>query len=304
MEKHRKGPRPRPLPPALPEACATLIDGLRDLKHRSGLTLAELADVTAISKSSWERYLNGKQFPPRHAVEALRLAVRSSDAGILERWERAEAVWSGREPDITVPGGIPAASAGNVSTESALRAPVPGRSPGPAPRRTRRPVHALLLAASEKITEHPAATAIGVFLASALMLVPAALYHESHDADPAARALPPICRLTSCAGRDPRTTACEDPMTLASHTATDGTRLELRLSPRCQAGWIRARPTHTGFRVEISSPGQRSRGTTATQRASPQDLVTTPMIAAPRPSRLQACYYASADRPARECFSP
>ncbi|MFF8908082.1 helix-turn-helix domain-containing protein [Streptomyces olivaceoviridis] len=303
MKKYAKGTRPRPLPPTLPEACASLIEGLRDLKDRSGLTLAELAELTAISKSSWERYLNGKQFPPRHAVEALRLAVRSSDAGILARWARAEAVWSGRDLDITAPGEVFPASAGYVSSKAALRAPGPIAEP--VPRQTPGPVHALLLAASEKIGAHPVVTVIGVFLASAMMIVPAALYHTSHNTAPASTApLPPICRLTSCAGRDPRTTACEDPKTLASYTATDGTRLELRLSPRCQAGWIRARPTHDGFRIEISSPGQRSRSNTATRRSTIEDLVTTPMIAAPQPSRLRACYYASADRSGRECFNP
>lgn len=70
MVKEPKATRWRALPPALPEACASLVVGLRELKDRSGLTLAELADLTALSKSSWERYLNGKQFPPRHAVEA------------------------------------------------------------------------------------------------------------------------------------------------------------------------------------------------------------------------------------------
>ncbi|MET8771407.1 helix-turn-helix domain-containing protein [Streptomyces sp. NPDC004658] len=302
MKKYPKGTRPRPLPPTLPEACASLIDGLRDLKDRSGLTLAELADLTAISKSSWERYLNGKQFPPRHAVDALCLAVRSPDTDILERWVRAEAVWSGRDLDNTAPREILPAATGNASSRAALSGA--GPVPGPAPRQTPGPVRALLLAASERITEHPAATVIGVLLASAMMIVPAALYHRSHNALPASQALPPICRLKSCAGRDPRTTACEDPRTLASYTATDGTRLELRLSPRCQAGWIRARPTHAGFRIEISSPGQRSFSNTATRRAPVEDLVTTPMIAAPQPSRLRACYYASADRPGRECFAP
>ncbi|MCZ1006251.1 helix-turn-helix domain-containing protein [Streptomyces lydicus] len=33
--------------------------------------MAALAERTAYSKSSWERYLNGKQLAPRQAVEAL-----------------------------------------------------------------------------------------------------------------------------------------------------------------------------------------------------------------------------------------
>ncbi|TFV33894.1 DUF2690 domain-containing protein [Streptomyces sp. T1317-0309] len=62
-------------------------------------------------------------------------------------------------------------------------------------------------------------------------------YHpRSYKTGPAATR-PPICRLRSCEGRDPLTTACEDPVTVGSRTAADGTRLEIRLSPSCQAGW-------------------------------------------------------------------
>ncbi|MFJ9931113.1 helix-turn-helix domain-containing protein [Streptomyces misionensis] len=296
MVKEPKATRWRALPPALPEACASLVVGLRELKDRSGLTLAELADLTALSKSSWERYLNGKQFPPRHAVEALCLVVRSPDAGLVDRWTRAEAVWSEREQDVALPRGVLPASTGHTPDEP--------QAPGPAPRRWVRPVRGFLLTASERITKRPFVTALGVSLASAAMIVPAALYHVSHQTVPEPHALPPICRLKSCAGRDPRTTACEDPETLASHTAADGTRLDLRLSPGCQAGWLRTRPTHTGFRIEISAPGERPRSTTANRSSSAESLVTTPMIAAPHPSRLRACYYPSADQPGRECFGP
>lgn len=41
------------------------------MKDHSGLSLAALAAKTAYSKSSWERYLNGKKLPPKGAVEAL-----------------------------------------------------------------------------------------------------------------------------------------------------------------------------------------------------------------------------------------
>jgi transcriptional regulator with XRE-family HTH domain len=296
VKSARKGARWRSLPLALPETCASLVAELREMKDRSGLTLAELADLTAISKSSWERYLNGKQFPPRHAVEALCLAARPSNTGLLDRWARAEAVWSEREQGVAPPGSVSCASDADTSDAVELI--------GPATRRWSGPVRGPLLAASEWITGRPVVTVIGVLLASAAMIIPAALYHVSHTTAPASPALPPICQLKSCAGRDPRTTACEDPKTLASHTAADGTRLELRLSPRCQAGWIRARPTHADFRIEISGPGDRSRSTTATARSSAEDLITTPMIAAPQPNHLRACYYPSAHQPGRECFSP
>lgn len=297
MEDSRRGSRRRVLPPSLPEACAALVSELRELKDSSGLTLAELAESTAISKSSWERYLNGKQFPPRHAVEALCRTAPNPGAGILDRWARADAAWSGREQSVVTTTGTSAPSA--PSAVDATDAAVPRR---PGPRRRAGPAHRVLLAVSHRITGRPVITAVGVLLASAAMIVPAALFHASRTSAPGSTALPPVCRLRSCAGRDPRTTACEDPTTLASHTAADGTRLDLRLSPGCRAGWVRARPTHTNVRIEISSPGERPRSATATATTAAEDLVTTPMIAAPEPDRLRACYYPSAGRPGRECF--
>ncbi|WP_405497352.1 helix-turn-helix domain-containing protein [Streptomyces sp. NBC_00096] len=48
-----------------------LVAELRRLKDHSGLSLAALAGKTGYSRSSWERYLNGKQPVPRAAVEEL-----------------------------------------------------------------------------------------------------------------------------------------------------------------------------------------------------------------------------------------
>ncbi|MCZ9342799.1 helix-turn-helix domain-containing protein, partial [Streptomyces sp. TRM76130] len=48
-----------------------LTAALRELRARTGLSLAALAERTAYSKSSWERYLNGKILPPRQAVREL-----------------------------------------------------------------------------------------------------------------------------------------------------------------------------------------------------------------------------------------
>ncbi|WP_235445089.1 DUF2690 domain-containing protein [Streptomyces sioyaensis] len=125
---------------------------------------------------------------------------------------------------------------------------------------------------------------------------------DRRPVSPASAPRPPICRLRSCEGRNPRTTACEDPTTVASHTAADGTRLEIRRSAACQAGWIRARPTHPGFRIRLTSPGTPSGQAPGTTWSADLEPVNTTMIAAPRASRLRACYYPTADRPDRECF--
>lgn len=76
---------------------------LRELRGRTRLSLAALADRTPYSKSSWERYLNGKKPVPRQAVEAL-CALAGEPAGrLLALWELADATWSGRARPTPVP---------------------------------------------------------------------------------------------------------------------------------------------------------------------------------------------------------
>ncbi|MER6311075.1 helix-turn-helix transcriptional regulator, partial [Streptomyces sp. NPDC001657] len=69
---------------------------MRELRGRTGLSLAALAARTPYSKSSWERYLNGKKLPPRDAVEALCRLAGEPAGRLLALWELADAAWSGR----------------------------------------------------------------------------------------------------------------------------------------------------------------------------------------------------------------
>ncbi|MCU8595283.1 helix-turn-helix domain-containing protein, partial [Streptomyces sp. A13(2022)] len=73
-----------------------LVAALRELKAGSGLSLAALAERTPYSKSSWERYLNGKSLPPRQAVRDLCRLANEPDGRLLALWEIAESRWSGR----------------------------------------------------------------------------------------------------------------------------------------------------------------------------------------------------------------
>ena len=277
----------------LPPAYRDLVSELRQLKDHSRLSLTELGRTTAISKSSWERYLNAKQFPPRHAVQALCRAAQISEEAVLPRWELADEAWNRRGHTTSPPGPTPDQTtahrdAGADNTD---------------PEATRNFMHRTLLAASALITTRPWATTAGVMLLCTAMLAPAAIIHASYKTGPAATR-PPICRLRSCEGRDPLTTACEDPVTVGSRTAADGTRLEIRLSPSCQAGWVRSWPTHGGFRIEvISSDGHAQAATTPTALPTAAEMVTTTMIATAHATRLRCCYYPLAGRPGRECFN-
>ena len=64
-----------------------LLAELHLLKQRTGLSLAALASVTPYSKSTWHRYLNGDQFPPRAAVEALARLAGTDPGPLLALWD-------------------------------------------------------------------------------------------------------------------------------------------------------------------------------------------------------------------------
>ncbi|MBW8736267.1 MAG: helix-turn-helix domain-containing protein [Streptomyces turgidiscabies] len=86
----------QPLPDDLPPEVRHFVEQVRLLKDRTGLSLAALGARTAYSKSSWQRYLNATQPPPRQAIAALcRVAgLAHADAerfGV--RWELAVQAW-------------------------------------------------------------------------------------------------------------------------------------------------------------------------------------------------------------------
>ncbi|MGW8063468.1 peptidoglycan-binding protein [Streptomyces ziwulingensis] len=72
----------RSLPENLSPSARHLVTGLRELKDRTGMSLAALERRTGYSRSSWERYLNGKKLPPRGAVAEL-AALAGEDAARL-----------------------------------------------------------------------------------------------------------------------------------------------------------------------------------------------------------------------------
>ncbi|OEV28496.1 hypothetical protein AN219_20595, partial [Streptomyces nanshensis] len=87
-------PRWRPLPEELDPQIREFTSQLRRLVDRSGMSVATIADRTGYSKSSWERYLNGRLLPPRGAAHALG-DVTGIDIRHLETmWELAERAWS------------------------------------------------------------------------------------------------------------------------------------------------------------------------------------------------------------------
>ncbi|MEV6765342.1 helix-turn-helix transcriptional regulator [Streptomyces sp. NPDC051105] len=83
----------QPLPATLPGEARHLVEQLRVLKGRTGLSLADLARRTAYSKSSWQRYLSGDRLPPRSAAQVLCRLGGGDQTRLLALWELAEQAW-------------------------------------------------------------------------------------------------------------------------------------------------------------------------------------------------------------------
>jgi transcriptional regulator with XRE-family HTH domain len=70
-------------------ACQELADELRRVKCAAGLSFADLQSRTPYSKSSLERYVNGKLFPRRDAVQAMAKACDADPERLLKLWDAA-----------------------------------------------------------------------------------------------------------------------------------------------------------------------------------------------------------------------
>jgi transcriptional regulator with XRE-family HTH domain len=77
------------LPGALDPRVRQLVVHLREVKDHSGLSLQALASRTGYSRSSWDRYLNGRALPPQRAVAALARACDTDPARLLALHEIA-----------------------------------------------------------------------------------------------------------------------------------------------------------------------------------------------------------------------
>ncbi|WP_256975011.1 helix-turn-helix domain-containing protein [Streptomyces sp. CS159] len=70
---------------------------LRRLVDRSELSVASVADATGYSKTSWERYLNGRLLAPKGAIVALAEVTGTNPMHLTTMWELAERAWSRSE---------------------------------------------------------------------------------------------------------------------------------------------------------------------------------------------------------------
>ncbi|MEV6736005.1 helix-turn-helix transcriptional regulator [Streptomyces sp. NPDC051104] len=117
------------LPDDLPPEVRHFVEQLRLLKDRTGLSLVALGARTAYSKSSWQRYLNATQPPPRQAVTAL-CRVAGLEAEEAERfgvrWELAVRAWPRQPAPAPAPAGGPATASAPVGASATAPASVEG----------------------------------------------------------------------------------------------------------------------------------------------------------------------------------
>ncbi|MFT2016938.1 helix-turn-helix domain-containing protein [Streptomyces sp. 796.1] len=289
--------------------CVALTEGLREMKARTGLSLAALAERTAYSKSSWARYLNGKSPVPRQAVDALCTVAGEPAGRLLALWELADAEWSGRahhaRPAEQTAAAAPVAApvsgtgdTGGAADADSVRdaAVLAGAATGPA--RARRQ---WLLAAAVGVV----ATAT-----AALLAVPA--LRGLGGGPPASPAAPPLdpapgCQGRTCDGKDPDEMSCGLPGRVISlgpqHRTVTGARVEIRYSTVCSAAWGRIWHAKVGDAVEITAPGAHPRRLVVTRASDTGIYRFTRMIGGPDRAALRVCFL-PAGGSGRECAGP
>lgn len=260
---------------------------LRALRARTGLSLAALARTTAYSKSTWERYVNGKALPPRQAVRELCRTAGEPEDRLLALWELAQAEWKGRATVVA-----PAEPAPPQPPPVAPGPPAKARwSPGS-------PVKLLLALASAYVV-----LAAGV--ASALLLAP---LRDTVPGEPLSATHPdtsyvvaPRCHGASCEGEDPVRMACTVvPETVSTYRTDTGALVEVRYSEACGAAWARMWGARIGDGVDVTAGGP-VREVWIVDSADADAYVYTEMTRARPGSVIRSCF-----RPegagAHECF--
>jgi transcriptional regulator with XRE-family HTH domain len=238
-----------------PQASTTpdeaLVVELRELKDRTGLSLAALAARTPYSKSAWHRYLSGGTPPPRPAVEALCRLAGADPADVLALWDAADA-----SPPTAAPG-------------------KPGRTRWfgrIAPRRPSwLPLSVLALCG----------TAAAVAAAVALTARPGTA--------PAAQPLPavPRCHGRSCQGALPDASVCARDARTASTVTGPGYTLRLRYSPACTTAWSEVRLRSPRAREVSVRMGQNVLSARYPANDSAGD--SSPMLSVSSPRGVEAC---------------
>ncbi|MFC9156524.1 XRE family transcriptional regulator [Streptomyces bauhiniae] len=263
---------------------------LRGLVDQGGLSVAALADRTGYSRTSWERYLNGRLLAPKGAVVALAEVTGTSPVHLITMWELAERAWSRAESRhdrtmeqirITQARAELGDFGGGTTTVDAPPAAPPSAEP-PAGRR-----RVLLFLAG--------AVAVLAVLGTVFLLTgrnggesaPAAAKSPSPSATSAAGLPPGVkCVGVGCTGKDAEAMGCSgDLVTTARSTTVGTTTLEVRYSRTCGAAWGRITGAAPGDRVRVTADGESERGAAV----AGETYTYTPMVAVGGAGEAEAC---------------
>lgn len=298
-------------PRSAPE-CVRLAEYLRELRSRAGLSLAALAGRTAYSKSSWERYLNGKAQPPRQAALALCAEAGEAPGHCLALWELADPAWSGR--------GAGASSGVSAADGDAGPEPPPGPEPAERPERDApdRPGDGDATGASDgdaarapREAAGPSkpggaygwrrwligrrlpwvvAAVVGALVLCGSLLALTGVFGQDDDGSgrdgrgdgrgEAARG--PVCRGAECVGKHPEKTGCgKRPIRTVTSLRDDESgslrQVDIRYQPDCAAGWARLWGQEEGDRFEVSAPGAKTQRLVIEEYDTGRRL-STPMV--------------------------
>lgn len=240
------------LPDSLSPDSRLLVENLRIIKQRSGLSLAGLAARTAHSKSAWHRYLNGDQFPPRTAIEALGPFAGVDVPRLLTLWEAA------------------------FRADAELRSTEPTPSPAPqvkAPAGHNRRLEQVVI----------------VLAATVAVLVPAAC---AVDIPTPATGRPlqeslASCRGETCQGHYASRSGCEQDARTESTVTHAAFAVRLRYSASCAAVWAEVRTQDEGARKVSIKTGPNELLAAYSGKANTGG--SSPMLAAPHPRPAEAC---------------
>ncbi|MGW2043579.1 DUF2690 domain-containing protein [Streptomyces sp. NPDC001858] len=271
---------------------ARLTAALKELKDRTGLSLARLAAGTTFSKSSWERYLNGRSLPPRQAVQELCRLAGEPDGRCLALWEIAKS-----ELSATPQGGGPK----EPPPQAPPPLPSPPASPTPPPEESTPVPVGHRGAAAAAILASVCAVAFGA-VALTLLLLPERNPAPRPSATPSAGG--PQCRATACEGKSPAAMNCgASPDTLAEHVTATGASIQLRYSRVCGTSWARMWGARIGDRVESRAAGSAVRPHVARveNQVQADTYVTTAMTATVLGTVVEACFMPVAGD-GKECF--
>ncbi|MHC0432166.1 helix-turn-helix domain-containing protein [Streptomyces sp. O3] len=294
-------------------SASDLAEELRRLRKLNGLTLAVLARRTNYSKSSWERYLNGKVIPPESAVLAFArtVGVRPERLVILRNLaeERvpdvvAEAAGGGGETAAdssrAAAGGAPAQDgvAAAPPDDGTPATPEAGTAPNmmeTAPRGTSgQPLRRGLVLAGVAALSAVLGLAAGI---------PLGLDRSGADRDGAGGGAGastaamsqqsavgsghagPGCVEFECREKDPQRLNCHIGVWTAAAVEKAGAYLELRYSPACRAAWARITEADVGDIARVES----KKGTTQERAISYDGDTYSPMVEAPYPAAARAC---------------